>query len=187
MACLRTIGIYRPSGAFDLQRSIPSFGFYICGSAVPSESIEMSNERLLPSSTRYANRIHRTLVRVGVLWTRISLVIIMTTIVFLTRITIGRPSRGSARVVRSNSRGRGFCVICRIVDCRLYRSLRSATSPTDSDGKGLAGLTYDDTTRLPFRPADIADPSIWDSVSVDGAWFLSVCPGGGLIESPYEP
>ncbi|KAJ5410001.1 uncharacterized protein N7487_004360 [Penicillium crustosum] len=47
----------------------------------------------------------------------------------------------------------------------------------DSNGKGLAGLKCDDTTRLPFRP---------DGVSVDGARFLSVCPGGGLMESPYE-
>jgi hypothetical protein len=79
-------------GAFDPRQSIPSFGFYICGSAVPSESIEMSNERLSPSSMRHANRIHRTLVRAGVPWTRIPLVIIMTTIVFSTRTTIGRPS-----------------------------------------------------------------------------------------------
>jgi hypothetical protein len=43
----------------------------------------------------------------------------------------------------------------------------------ESDGKGLAGLTCDNTTRPPFRPADMADPSIWDGVSVDGARFLS--------------
>lgn len=65
--------------------------------------------------------------------------------------------------------------------------MRRACPAWDSDGKGLAGLTCDDTTRLPFRPADMADPSIWDGVSVDGARFLSACPGGGLMESPYEP
>ncbi|KAJ5365277.1 hypothetical protein N7517_008163 [Penicillium concentricum] len=65
--------------------------------------------------------------------------------------------------------------------------MRRAYPVWDSDGKGLAGLTCDDTTRLPFRPADMADPSIWDGVSVDGARFLSACPGGGLMESPYEP
>ncbi|KAJ5855206.1 hypothetical protein N7455_009154 [Penicillium solitum] len=65
--------------------------------------------------------------------------------------------------------------------------MRRACPAWDSDGKGLAGLTCDDTTRLPFRPADMADPSIWDEVSVDGARFLSACPGGGLMESPYEP
>ncbi|KAJ5500669.1 hypothetical protein N7453_009720 [Penicillium expansum] len=65
--------------------------------------------------------------------------------------------------------------------------MRRACPAWDSDGKGLVGLTCDDTTRLPFRPADMADPSIWDGVSVDGARFLSACPGGGLMESPYEP
>ncbi|KAJ5531405.1 hypothetical protein N7527_004798 [Penicillium freii] len=65
--------------------------------------------------------------------------------------------------------------------------MRRACPAWNSDGKGPAGLTCDDTTRLPFRPADMADPSIWDGVSVDGAWFLSACPGGGLMESPYEP
>lgn len=53
-------------GAFDPRRSIPSFGFYICGLAVPSESIEIFNERLSPSSMKRANRIHGTLVRAGV-------------------------------------------------------------------------------------------------------------------------
>ncbi|KAJ5230957.1 hypothetical protein N7489_011665 [Penicillium chrysogenum] len=47
-------------------------------------------------------------------------------------------------------------------------------------------LACDDTTRLPFRPADMSDPSIWDGAVVDGARFLSACPGGGLMESPYE-
>ncbi|KXG45117.1 uncharacterized protein PGRI_096040 [Penicillium griseofulvum] len=65
--------------------------------------------------------------------------------------------------------------------------MRRSYPAWESDGKGLAGVTCDDTTRLPFCPADTADPSIWDGVSVDGARFLSACPGGGLIESPYEP
>ena len=64
--------------------------------------------------------------------------------------------------------------------------IRRAYPIQDSNGKGLAGLKCDDTTRLPFRPVDMADPSIQDGVSVDGARFLSVCPGGGLMESPYE-
>ena len=40
--------------------------------------------------------------------------------------------------------------------------------------------------RALFRPADMADPSIWDSIPVEGARFLSTCLGGRLIESPYE-
>jgi hypothetical protein len=71
-----------------------------------------------------------------------------------------------------------------------YRSqqflMRRAYSPWECGGKVLAGLACDDTTRLPFRPADMSDPSIWDGAVVDGARFLSACPGGGLMESPYE-
>ncbi|KAJ6020264.1 hypothetical protein N7522_000339 [Penicillium canescens] len=55
-----------------------------------------------------------------------------------------------------------------------------------SGGKGLAGPACDDTTRLPFHSADMSDSSIWDGSMVDGARFLSACPGGGLMESPYE-
>lgn len=40
--------------------------------------------------------------------------------------------------------------------------------------------------RLPFYPVDISKPSAWDGMSVDGARFLSACPGSGLMESPYE-
>ena len=39
---------------------------------------------------------------------------------------------------------------------------------------------------LPFYPVELSDPHIWDGVSVDGARFLGACPGGGLMESPYE-
>ena len=53
-------------------------------------------------------------------------------------------------------------------------------------GKELAGPACDDTTWLPFRSADMSDSSIWDGAMVDGARFLSACPGGGLMESPYE-
>ncbi|KAJ6037929.1 hypothetical protein N7499_004088 [Penicillium canescens] len=55
-----------------------------------------------------------------------------------------------------------------------------------SGGNGLAGPAYVDTTRLPFHSADMSDSSIWDGAMVDGARFLSACPGGGLMESPYE-
>ncbi|KAJ5260657.1 hypothetical protein N7524_008681 [Penicillium chrysogenum] len=62
---------------------------------------------------------------------------------------------------------------------RVYPSLEGgAKEPTD--------LTCDDTMRLPFCSADMSDPSIWDGAMVDGARFLSACPGGGLMESPYE-
>ncbi|KAJ5230968.1 hypothetical protein N7489_011676 [Penicillium chrysogenum] len=71
-----------------------------------------------------------------------------------------------------------------------YRSqqflMRRAYFPWECGGKVLAGLACDDTTRLPFRSADMSDPSIWDGAVVDGARFLSACPGGGLMESPYE-
>ena len=79
-------------GAFGPRQSIPSIGFYICDLGFPSKSIEMSNEILLPSFMKHANRIHRTLVHAGVPWTRMCIVIIMTTIVFSTRTMIGRPS-----------------------------------------------------------------------------------------------
>ena len=39
---------------------------------------------------------------------------------------------------------------------------------------------------LPFYPVDISELSAWDGMSVDGARFLSACPGSGLMESPYE-
>lgn len=39
---------------------------------------------------------------------------------------------------------------------------------------------------LSFCSADIADPRIWNRVSMDGAHFLGACPEGGLIESPYD-
>ncbi|KAJ5775836.1 uncharacterized protein N7511_000847 [Penicillium nucicola] len=64
--------------------------------------------------------------------------------------------------------------------------IRRNCSSCDCDGKGRAGLACDDTTRLPFCVANMKDPSIWDGAVVDGARFLSACPGGGLMESPYE-
>ena len=64
--------------------------------------------------------------------------------------------------------------------------LRRAYPAWECGSKGIADLTCDYMTRLSFRAADIADPSIWDGVSVDGAQFLSACPGGGLMESPYD-
>lgn len=71
-----------------------------------------------------------------------------------------------------------------------YRSqqflMRRVYSSSEGGGKELAGLACDDTTRLPFCSADMSDPSIWDGAMVDGARFLSACPGGGLMESPYE-
>ena len=39
---------------------------------------------------------------------------------------------------------------------------------------------------LPFYPIELSDPHIWNGVSVDGARFLGACPGGGIMESPYE-
>jgi hypothetical protein len=39
---------------------------------------------------------------------------------------------------------------------------------------------------LSFCSADIADPRIWNRVSMDGAQFLGACPEGGLVESPYD-
>lgn len=41
-------------------------------------------------------------------------------------------------------------------------------------------------SRLSFCSADIADPQIWNRVSMDGAQFLGACPEGGLVESPYD-
>jgi hypothetical protein len=71
-----------------------------------------------------------------------------------------------------------------------YRSqqflMRRVYPSSEGGGKELAGLACDDTTRLPFCSADMSDPSIWDGAMVDGARFLSACPGGGLMESPYE-
>ncbi|KAJ5837640.1 uncharacterized protein N7525_002828 [Penicillium rubens] len=71
-----------------------------------------------------------------------------------------------------------------------YRSqqflMRRVYPSSEGGGKELAGLAFDDTTRLPFCSADMSDPSIWDGAMVDGARFLSACPGGGLMESPYE-
>jgi hypothetical protein len=64
--------------------------------------------------------------------------------------------------------------------------LRRAYPAWEYGSKRVAGDTCDDTMRLPFRPAELADLSIWDGVSVDGARFLSACPGDGLMESPYE-
>ena len=64
--------------------------------------------------------------------------------------------------------------------------MRCVYPSSEGGGKELAGLAFDDTTRLPFCSADMSDPSIWDGAMVDGARFLSVCPGGGLMESPYE-
>lgn len=64
--------------------------------------------------------------------------------------------------------------------------LRRAYPAWEFASKSVAGDTCDDTMRVPFRPADMADPSIWDGVPVEGARFLSACPGGGLMESPYE-
>lgn len=37
-----------------------------------------------------------------------------------------------------------------------------------------------------FCSADLTDPCVWNDVSVDGAQFLGACPGGGLMESPYD-
>ncbi|OQD77358.1 hypothetical protein PENANT_c111G06164 [Penicillium antarcticum] len=42
-------------------------------------------------------------------------------------------------------------------------------------GKGLAGLACDDTTRLPFRPANMSDPFIWD-----GARMVPIDPSRSL-------
>ncbi|KAJ5751402.1 uncharacterized protein N7511_008367, partial [Penicillium nucicola] len=64
--------------------------------------------------------------------------------------------------------------------------IRRNCSSCECGGKGRAGLACDDTTRLPFRVANMKDPSIWDGAVVDGARLLSACPGGGLMESPYE-
>ncbi|KAJ5366158.1 hypothetical protein N7541_000099 [Penicillium brevicompactum] len=64
--------------------------------------------------------------------------------------------------------------------------LRRAYPAWEIASKSVAGDTCNDTMRAPFRPADMADPSIWDGVPVEGARFLSACPGGGLMESPYE-
>ncbi|KAF4768016.1 hypothetical protein HAV15_002970 [Penicillium sp. str.  len=71
-----------------------------------------------------------------------------------------------------------------------YRSqqflMRRVYPSSEGGDKEFAGLACDDTTRLPFCSADMSDPSIWDGAMVDGARFLSACPGGGLMESPYE-
>jgi hypothetical protein len=64
--------------------------------------------------------------------------------------------------------------------------LRRAYPAWEYGSKSVAVDTCDDTMRLPFRPAEMADVSIWDGVSVDGARFLSACPEAGLMESPYE-
>lgn len=37
-----------------------------------------------------------------------------------------------------------------------------------------------------FCAVEMTDPCIWDDVSVDGTQFLGACPGGGLMESPYD-
>ena len=42
------------------------------------------------------------------------------------------------------------------------------------------------TSQLSFESACVSDPWTWTGVSVDGADFLSACPRGGLMESPYE-
>ncbi|CAG8064698.1 unnamed protein product [Penicillium salamii] len=37
-----------------------------------------------------------------------------------------------------------------------------------------------------FEPAVTSDIRTWEALSFDGLQFLSACPGGGLMESPYE-
>lgn len=37
-----------------------------------------------------------------------------------------------------------------------------------------------------FIVADVAEPSLWESIEVNGPNFLSICPESGLLESPYE-
>ncbi|KAJ5111817.1 hypothetical protein NUU61_001447 [Penicillium alfredii] len=39
---------------------------------------------------------------------------------------------------------------------------------------------------LPFCPVSMTDPLTWDGVSLDGPRLITACPGGSLIESPYE-
>ncbi|KAJ5460988.1 uncharacterized protein N7458_002540 [Penicillium daleae] len=39
---------------------------------------------------------------------------------------------------------------------------------------------------LSFSSANVTDPWIWDGVVVDGSKFIGACPGGGVMESPYD-
>ncbi|KAJ6033836.1 hypothetical protein N7460_000247 [Penicillium canescens] len=52
---------------------------------------------------------------------------------------------------------------------------------------GVARCFSDNNRGGPFFvPAVMSDTWTWDGLSFDGPQFLSACPGGGLMESPYE-
>ncbi|KAJ5642576.1 hypothetical protein N7490_006576 [Penicillium lividum] len=50
----------------------------------------------------------------------------------------------------------------------------------------LASPNCQGTYGAAFCAGETSDPSFWDRVSIDGAAFLSSCPSGGLLDSPYE-
>ncbi|KAJ5111890.1 hypothetical protein NUU61_001520 [Penicillium alfredii] len=64
--------------------------------------------------------------------------------------------------------------------------VRRKGQPGQCSGKGSDPSVCNNPNGFPFCPASMDDPSIWDRVSLDGARLLTACPGGGLIESPYE-
>ncbi|KAJ5642622.1 hypothetical protein N7490_006622 [Penicillium lividum] len=65
----------------------------------------------------------------------------------------------------------------------LVRRVRSAA---DYQRPDPPNPKCQDSSHLSFCPGEISDPEVWRGVSIDGVGFLSSCPEGGLIESPYE-
>ncbi|KAJ6081434.1 hypothetical protein N7499_006308 [Penicillium canescens] len=52
--------------------------------------------------------------------------------------------------------------------------------------RNCQGHFCDEAGARNFVVADVAEPSLWDSIEVNGPNFLSNCPESGLLESPYE-
>ncbi|KAJ5642534.1 hypothetical protein N7490_006534 [Penicillium lividum] len=64
--------------------------------------------------------------------------------------------------------------------------LRRVGAARDCGRPDLARPNCQGTYGAAFCAGEISDPCFWDGVSIDGAEFLSSCPGGGLLDSPYE-
>ena len=64
--------------------------------------------------------------------------------------------------------------------------VRRVGLPEECRQKELGRSAFEELGGLSFCSADVTDPWIWNDVFVDGAQFLGACPGGGLMESPYD-
>ncbi|KAI2736050.1 hypothetical protein DTO013E5_9205 [Penicillium roqueforti] len=71
---------------------------------------------------------------------------------------------------------------------REQQFLIRRVDPARARGRNGADRCFGDTDRGGplFEPAVETNVWTWDALSIDGPQFLSACPGGGLMESPYE-